>query len=85
MTVHNPWGTPLDPKTGLPGFPLSGPAQSTSTRLKARAKAARAAREQLQTRLDRLTAEFQSAYAEADQRDLTQQRIAAAARANRKN
>lgn len=84
MTV-NIWNTPLDAKTGLPQHPLSGPAQSTSTRLKNQAKKARTARADLQARLDRLTAQFESAFHESDAREATQRRIAAAARTTRKN
>lgn len=78
MTI-NIWGTRLDPATGLPVYPVSGMAQGAANRLKDRAKKARATREALQTRLDRLTDDFESAFAESDRRTDTQKRIAAAA------
>ncbi len=82
MTV-NIWGTPLDPKSGLPLYPVSGPSKSISKRLKEQAKKARATRKDLELRLGRLTAEFESAFNESDKRDATQRRIADAARSHR--
>lgn len=84
MTV-NIWGTPLDPTTELPTYPVSGGTKAAAARLKERAKKARATREELQKRLDRLTEEFESAYSESDKLANTQKRIAAAAKTHRRN
>lgn len=80
MTV-NLWGTALDPKTGLPVYPVK--TASTATKLRKRAEEARKAREALQDRLDALTSEFESAFAESDKLAATRARIAAAAKTTR--
>jgi hypothetical protein len=83
MTVHNQWGTKPDPTTGLSPYPVR--TASTQTRLKKRASDAAALRKQLQTRLDDLTQEFESAFTESDRLAATRARIAAQAKIHRKN
>jgi len=84
MTIHNQWGTKPDPDNhGLSPYPVR--TASTQARLKKRASDAAALRKQLQSRLDSLTEEFESAFTESDRLDATRQRIAAAAKTHRKN
>ena len=83
MTIHNAWGTKPDPVTGLSPYPVR--TASTQTKLEKRASEAAALRKQLQARLDSLTEEFGGVYTDADRLAATRQRIAAHAKAHRKN
>ncbi|MCP1430435.1 hypothetical protein J3D45_002933 [Microbacterium foliorum] len=75
MTI-NLWGTPIDPKTGLPVYPVNGPTKSTAGRLLKQAKDAGAVADRLQEMLDEATAEFEKSFIEADRHDATRRRIA---------
>ena len=79
MTI-NIWGSPTDPKTGLPVRPISGHTTSTANRLRKQAQDAAATADRLQRMLDDTTAAFESSFAEADRHAATRQRIAAAAK-----
>lgn len=79
MTI-NIWGSPIDPKTGLPVRPVSGHTTATANRLHKQAQEAAETADRLQRMLDDATAAFETSFAEADRHAATRQRIAAAAK-----
>lgn len=77
MTV-NIWGTPIDPKTGLPVYPVK--TASTEKKLREQAKKVGRLADQLEAKLATATDEFAEGFAAADARATTQARIRAAAK-----
>lgn len=79
MTV-NIWGTPIDPKTGLPVYPVNGGTQATAAKLRKQAQDAADAADHLQRMLDDAANAFEKSFAEADRLSATRQRIASVAK-----